>query len=848
MRIGVCVLLVLTTSCRCGTQVTPTSGDLVVEPLALDFGTRFVGTHSTLAVSVRNESRASRHAAVQVDQPFSLEQNDLTLGGGDSANVVVHFDPATVGPVTGTLRLTPDDATPIVVTVTATAAPIPDCPSAAVCHERHFSLELGACTDSALADGTSCNDACLTAGRCVSGECRGAVPERCDDHDLCTVDACSPSDGACVHAARECPVVDPCTAAFCDPTSGCASMPVTDGTPCGEATCRLARICLNGTCQTRPKPGADDECTAVDLVASSDSTCMLTRAGSVRCWGEGYANGYQNFISGLTTLPFSGPVRSFTKANATCASVSGRLECFSRGAVWAVDAGAGHHVVSAKNNDTGLCALLSTGALWCSFGFTPSPFDLFDGGIRAFAANESSVCAVRDDGGVACTTPLTPLDPAEVVVDAPASAVRSGYGLSCATHSDGVSCWTAQLSPRRLPTGLSDVAIGYDAPVPSRSFLGLQPDGGVKTCQLLVDGGFVCAAAFDGGFPPVRRAAIGFAHECFLVEGGEVACRGSNRAAQLGDLTRAPPGAHRVGVSDAVLLTLSSPTAAIVQRDGGVMKWGNGAPFAQQLALSGAQAVELLLVNDLTCVLRRDGRLACQNGSTLFSPNLPLVSRFVDTEINRVLVAVDGGTCFFSADGTTACWAAESPMQLAGADGTVCRLARDGGVTCDGSNFNGRLGTGDAVQIHRPVDIASGPVRKVAMSQWQGCALERAGTVRCWGTDPTTFAISPPTPLSGLLPLARDLVCGNQHCCVLVGDNAVSCWGSNSLNQLGREGVSKARVPVPMPDRVEQLAASGDTTCARLRSGEVWCWGDNQDAQLGLTPLLRSEEPVWVTR
>lgn len=113
--------------------------------------TRFVGTHSTLAVSVRNESRASRHAAVQVDQPFSLEQNDLTLGGGDSANVVVHFDPATVGPVTGTWRLTPDDATPIVVTVTATAAPIPDCPSAAVCHERHFSLELGACTCSALA-------------------------------------------------------------------------------------------------------------------------------------------------------------------------------------------------------------------------------------------------------------------------------------------------------------------------------------------------------------------------------------------------------------------------------------------------------------------------------------------------------------------------------------------------------------------------------------------------------------------------------------------------------------------------------------------------------------------------
>lgn len=197
-------------------------------------------------------------------------------------------------------------------------------------------------------------------------------------------------------------------------------------------------------------------------------------------------------------------------------------------------------------------------------------------------------------------------------------------------------------------------------------------------------------------------------------------------------------------------------------------------------------------------------------------------------------VAVDGGTCFFSADGTTACWAAESPMQLAGADGTVCRLARDGGVTCDGSNFNGRLGTGDAVQIHRPVDIASGPVRKVAMSQWQGCALERAGTVRCWGTDPTTFAISPPTPLSGLLPLARSprlrqptlLRARRRQRGLLLGLELVEPARS-------RRSVESAGAPVPMPDRVEQLAASGDTTCARLRSGEVWCWGDNQDAQLG---------------
>jgi alpha-tubulin suppressor-like RCC1 family protein len=105
---------------------------------------------------------------------------------------------------------------------------------------------------------------------------------------------------------------------------------------------------------------------------------------------------------------------------------------------------------------------------------------------------------------------------------------------------------------------------------------------------------------------------------------------------------------------------------------------------------------------------------------------------------------------------------------------------------------------------------------------------------------------APPAALSRV-PFSRDVACGSSHCCVLAGANAVSCWGDNLFNQLGREGpASGVPVAVPMPARVDQLLASERTTCARLQGGALWCWGDNSAAQRGVVPLRQSSAAVWV--
>jgi len=90
------------------------------------------------------------------------------------------------------------------------------------------------------------------------------------------------------------------------------------------------------------------------------------------------------------------------------------------------------------------------------------------------------------------------------------------------------------------------------------------------------------------------------------------------------------------------------------------------------------------------------------------------------------------------------------------------------------------------------------------------CARRSSGRVSCWGSDAdgqlgdsaTHSACGSGARCSGTpvdvvgITDAVDIVAGNNHACALHATGAVSCWGDNSLGQLGDGSFTDRATPV----------------------------------------------------
>ena len=216
-----------------------------------------------------------------------------------------------------------------------------------------------------------------------------------------------------------------------------------------------------------------------------------------------------------------------------------------------------------------------------------------------------------------------------------------------------------------------------------------------------------------------------------------------------------------------------------------------------------------------------------------------------------------------------------------------CVLLVDASVKCWGQNLNGQLGYGD--QNDRgdqsgemgdslaAVDLGTGVVAvQITAGLFSTCARLSDASVKCWGgnrrgqlgygvdadrgDEPGEMGDALPSIDLGAGRTAVEISMGSEHCCAVLDDASIKCWGENQDGQLGygdvqvrgdqpgEMGDSLAAVDLGTSRTAVHVSAGIDFvsphTCAVLDNGSVKCWGGNTDGQLGYGDTLdRGDQP-----
>jgi alpha-tubulin suppressor-like RCC1 family protein len=173
----------------------------------------------------------------------------------------------------------------------------------------------------------------------------------------------------------------------------------------------------------------------------------------------------------------------------------------------------------------------------------------------------------------------------------------------------------------------------------------------------------------------------------------------------------------------------------------------------------------------------------------------------------------------------------------------TCVLLEDAAVVCFGLDTDGELGDGPHGGNFPAQALGGLPAASaIGMGDQMGCALDLSGGAHCWGQDENNgYPYAPYSPISGAIDqLGVSRTSSNsdsyQFVCALQ-DGGVSCFGHNTLGQLGRVApgaLYHGPAAVTGLPPVTSMRTATHHSCALDLGGAAWCWGQDLNGELGV--------------
>lgn len=220
------------------------------------------------------------------------------------------------------------------------------------------------------------------------------------------------------------------------------------------------------------------------------------------------------------------------------------------------------------------------------------------------------------------------------------------------------------------------------------------------------------------------------------------------------------------------------------------------------------------------------------------------------------------------ASGTTIVTGTVDPAPaFATVDGTwdfFAALGADGRAYTWGDNFYGQLGTGDTVERTSPSPVtwpSGATATAVVAGDYHAVALATDGRTYAWGSNSNGqlgdgSAVNASTPTTVALPAGVTLTqvsAGGFHTVGLGSDGRTYAWGRNGQGQLGDPGTppfdqdAPVVTPVPAGATFTRVEAGNLHTVALTSDGRLYAWGSNSSGQLGDGTTTSRNAPTLVT-